>query len=378
MKRKLLQTVLVIIGICATSCSKDLGIENTITQETQTIEPKHLSLIESMGFNTDDIVEMEKNYVVEGDIIIYKTYIDSISLIPATRQARHEHITNGRERDIRVSTVALQSGGWEPAIRDALKAWNEIPNCPVYFRFVGNWAGDVFVRTNSYIDDDIPAKANIPHAGRPGFEVEINPDYNNRYDRKQKTFVMVHEFGHIIGLAHTDMITRNPAWHILGTPDWDAGQRDYNSVMLHEYYGQRWGDGPSEYKFTPSDIAAIQAMYGTPIWSSEIVGPDACVSGECGVYTLELGTNLITTDLNVKWYEHNILRQNSTSLSYLSDHMSSKTPLRAVVSYGGKSYEATKEISVFDVNIAGDGSPIRNYYFEYNAQTPDWRKFNEV
>ncbi len=67
-------------------------------------------------------------------------------------------------------------------------------------------------------------------------------------------------------------------------------------------------------------------MYGTPIWSSEIVGPDACVSGECGVYTLELGTNLITTDLNVKWYEHNILRQNSTSLSYLSDHMSSKTP----------------------------------------------------
>ncbi len=222
------------------------------------------------------------------------------------------------------------------------------------------------------------ADASIPGIlGAPGGKIRINSNidwYNDT--REEKVYILVHEFGHILGLSHTDYVSNynncpvghdydDPIenLHIYGTPLTQA-----QSVMDSHSAGRSAGNASSWSGFTLGDLAAIQAIYGTPIWSQSITGP-AMWHPTCPTpYTLNLDTNLI--NLDVSWYVDGSLKQTGTSLTFSPNiSTSGQATIKAVVNYGGVNYEASQTINVYAPYIGGSANdPGVNSNVEYSVQ----------
>ncbi len=372
--------VVAIATVLAVACAED-PLEIPIPDvETEIIENPDYEIIRSMGLHTEGIVELDDQYIVEGDILIDKTDIDSMRLIPATRQARYKNtITGGREESIRVKITSsnVPNAEWRRAIFNAIDIWNAVPNCPVWFHKIEHTIlyHDVIVRmSNEYS----VAAANLPKNGEPGKGIVINPKidwYNTTLE--QKTYIIVHELGHILGLGHTDYIANyyadpiensvdSPAdnYHIHGTPDIEP-----NSVMDSHSAGLDRGDASSWWGFTAGDLAAIQSMYGNPIWSSEITGPSNCWTVSRPTYTLNFETNL--TGPNVTWYVNNVVRQSGSSLSFTPTSLPlGQVTLKAIISFGGTNRETSKVITVDNPVISGPNYPQLNTSVTYSVSIP--------
>ncbi len=109
--QKLPYAVVAMAVVLFIACAVD-PLENLVPDtETEEIENPDYEIIRSLGFSTENIIEYEDRYVVEGDIAIDR---DSIEFyLPKTRQAYHSLITGGREDGIRVKVTSesVQNAG---------------------------------------------------------------------------------------------------------------------------------------------------------------------------------------------------------------------------------------------------------------------------
>lgn len=296
------------------------------------------AIIRSLGFSTKDIIDTGDTYIVEGDVLFDKKDIQNLA--PETRQTRTQYLVSATNvKNIKVYiNPELNTGGnsWYQAAVDCLTEWNNIPQSQVKFFLTTNSSG-ANVKVQRYKGSDMPSNtiawAYLPTKdGKAGTPVEISPNYDY-YNADQKKFIMVHEFGHVLGLGHTD--DRSLAL-IPGTP-----VNDYYSVMQSATGGLPW----SLYPFTNSDMAAIQALYGIPVWSMSIDGPSTYSFSPPSVYTLIVGTNLI--DQSVLWYINGVLQTSSSSFTITPTFkQSGSNTLTARINYGGISYEANKVVTV--------------------------------
>ncbi|MDR0907317.1 MAG: M57 family metalloprotease [Rikenellaceae bacterium] len=343
--------VAIVATFLISACTETPFLSND--EFTEMIENPDYEVIRSMGYHTEGIVEKEDLYVVEGDMLIYKSHIDSLRHTPATRQARYNNIITGGKEDgirVKISSNNVPDSEWRQAVYDAIDIWNAVPNCPVYLSKITQqlFTHDVKVQmSNEY---EVSA-ASIPNSGDPGKNIYINPnigDHNETHE--QKVYILVHEFGHILGLAHTNYISNyasgetkdNPEniSYISGTPE-----TEFESVMYSHAAGRSAGDASNWTGFTTGDLAAIQSLYGTPIWSSEIIGPNTSWTTSQPTYTVNVGTNL--TNLTVSWYVNNSLIQSGSLLNFTPISLPlGQVTLKVVVSKGGHSRESTKIITV--------------------------------
>jgi hypothetical protein len=243
--------IITLVVISVVACSKDEII--TVDEQSYKIENPDYEIIRMMGYHTEGIVEKQDLYVVEGDMLIYKAHIDSLRHTPATRQARYNNvITNGRENGIRVkiSSNNVPDPDWRNAVYDAIDIWNAVPNCSVHFHAITQQLFYHHVKVEMSTLTEVAA-ANVPNNGKPGERIHINPNiayYNTSHE--QKVNILVHEFGHILGLAHTDYVSNysgdpenrsydNPENinHISGTPE-----TEYASVMYSHSAGRDAGN----------------------------------------------------------------------------------------------------------------------------------------
>ncbi len=114
-------------------CAEDIPVPD---METERLDNPDYETIQLLGYSIEGIIEEDDLYVVEGDILIDKTYLDSLKSVSTTRQAREKSIiTGGRENNIRLKFTSAQvpSVDWRAAIRDAINIWNAVPNCNVHF-----------------------------------------------------------------------------------------------------------------------------------------------------------------------------------------------------------------------------------------------------
>lgn len=253
------------------ACDNELEVVDFEEQEKlpSTSIENDMRIIQSLGFDTLDVVELKSGYLIQGDIYIEKSKLVTYSQ-PQTRQAYHTTGLIGHPKQ-RAITVGVDSSipasgvdDWRDEIQEAINLWNPLSNLKMTYTTAAN--PDILIRSDvsDPLSNNVIAAGTWPMNGQPGPSIRINLDYN--YDktipRLQKIYNMVHELGHCFGLRHTNWESRGEsnANHIGETP-----KSEPYSVM---------NGGTAEYQwsgFSEGDKSAISYLY-PPFFKGEFIG----------------------------------------------------------------------------------------------------------
>lgn len=236
----------------------------------------------AMGFQRDQIVDRGDHFLVEGDIRITKA---EARLLPAAARPRtpggpsyqrYNGTVASNRRVVRVNLAAVdaEDATWAAATRAAMSNWSSVSGAGI--TYVEGSPADVTVTLYSGPGDCTAAVGAWPSAGAPGATVTINRSYSGSYTLAQRTWIMTHELGHNIGLAHTD---QSFGTLIPGTSTSDAG-----SVMNSgSTYGGCPPAAPSWSWFSSGDQTALRWLY--PGLSVSISGKQYVAKHESAPYT---------------------------------------------------------------------------------------------
>jgi len=230
-----------------------------------------------MGFRRDMIQDQGAHFLVEGDIVFAKSDLRAQSPRPAApmspgdgprRQWSTTYTVSGgiKHRQVRVylsSTLRNSYPAWATATREAMTHWNSVPGFNLRFvEVTSSSATDITVSTYSNTNSATIASASAPNSnGQPGPTVSINVGFrfgygtNGQPTQSSRVYNMVHEFGHTIGLRHSN-------WQGLGesntlganlvnhTPETDAYSVMNGGTANNDWYG-----------FSAYDRVAARVLY---------------------------------------------------------------------------------------------------------------------
>ncbi|HET7234400.1 MAG TPA: M57 family metalloprotease [Longimicrobium sp.] len=215
-----------------------------------------------MGFRRDQIRDAGDHFVVEGDIRFDKKAL-AAAPSPMARPGgpRGQRVVStfgGTRRTIRVNLAAVQAenASWATATRSALTNWSSINGVDI--TLVEGTPADITVSFANNADFTWPctvAQGSWPISGNPGTIVRINRLYAGSYAAAQQVWIMSHEFGHNLGLAHTNS---SDGTHISGTPTSDAGSVMNSGGSSCPPAAPNWS------AFSAGDQAAVFALYPMP------------------------------------------------------------------------------------------------------------------
>ena len=209
------------------------------------IPQSDLEKISQLGFGTSDVLRVEDGYLVEGDILITPSMLNSspdhkLLRIAEVEQYRTTNLVNAAGgRTITVSISSQLPASYVAALDEALARYNS-ENLLLTFTRVSSGADISLVKGNGqYL-----ASAGFPtSAGDPHNSIKVNSRAIGNQPQATVASILAHEIGHCIGFRHTDYMSRQyscggspvnegastvGAIHIPGTP---TGP-DPNSFML--------------------------------------------------------------------------------------------------------------------------------------------------
>lgn len=236
-------------------------------------DTKILARIAEMGFNIDDVRELDNFYLVEGDIMIPKERNDFI-----TKQASTNNLvssTNIASISVYIHPSIPNSGvdNWRNEIGQALNDWNSIHGSCVNFTLSSSPSSDIIIKSDTeWLPDETIASAGFPSNNKPYNTILINLDFdsNRNVSSGQKRRNIVHELGHCIGFRHTNwQKPRNqggdngyvgPGANLIsGTPSDDVNSVMNGGTALHFWAG-----------FSIYDIVAAKKLYSCSSQSNNL------------------------------------------------------------------------------------------------------------
>jgi hypothetical protein len=235
------------------SCKKDQEAVAPQAEKAPASTETLVQYLESTGFNRDNIVLKDGQFIIEDDILIAREEVEKYAAkgSPSSPSGRVEHykgyyvVSNTYVTNIKFYIEPTVPSDWKTAIRGAISQWNAINGTKLYLSETTS-SSTANTRINTgYDTGNWVARAYLPSSdGRPGYLMTINTKYNY-LSSGYKLFTIVHEMGHNFGLYHTD---QRQGVFIQGTPTSDA-----NSVM--NSYVLPWNG------FTSGDVKAVQVIY---------------------------------------------------------------------------------------------------------------------
>jgi len=274
MKIKALLTLLVLIFI---SCEN--AQPNEVKQRTEKERVEYL--LAQYGYDPAKLVFDGDAVIIEGDgaLSIKDLLLEEEALLKKTRKKqflKEKHtLWGGKVSSEYIDRVTISIGSdvpssWRMAALNAITKWNDVNRSKVKMSFT---TGSSHIHVSmKHLDGNKVAYAEYPKKTvhfpfktyrKPGTYVNIDPDYNHFSD-SQKLEVMMHEFGHNIGFAHTYRNATEKANYgggfdgdlISGTPEYDPGSVMNPSVSSH---------GKTD--FNANDIKGITTIYPGPFVS---------------------------------------------------------------------------------------------------------------
>jgi hypothetical protein len=233
--RKNLFLPLFVATLAFIGCSTDpVSLPETLVEEptAATVDPEVITIIEEMGFSTEDIFITDDAYIVEGDIMIRKDRVEKIMNELRTRQSYYgndnvvsrEKVVNIRIKKQEDSSKASLNNITDAILNSAIKAFNDVPDCVVNLIYATTGSFDIMIGdgsgnfANQYFTSKMLFGADIPQGGMPGAYIYVNSEpypwdpaelieeewqWSTIADAKIKT-ALIHAIGHCLGLAHTD------------------------------------------------------------------------------------------------------------------------------------------------------------------------------
>lgn len=274
------------------ACKKnDVSPSSTNNSSSKPVtDEKYLTLIKNLGFNTTNVVERGKFIIAEGDIVLAKSFLDTLKL--STVLANNERRKLAAEKqdpnarlahsDILLSNhnVVIRVPYANNIIYDAsyraIAEWNALSNCDINLYRVTNTeqAADWEMRidngiTGYYALSDFP---DYPDAnGQPGYNILVNENQMlvDGYQWNNCARVLMHEIGHMCGIRHQDWEPEGSApvgaVYIPGAPNSDPASVFISTVG--------WPSNMANYpnpQFSTADVAALQTVY--PFQSCNLQG----------------------------------------------------------------------------------------------------------
>ena len=250
-----------VLALVLASCQKEVQDEPQAGLPSGNVLTD-LGIIESMGFDTSNVIDKGEVYIVEGDIVIDKADLPYYGRDVQTRQTYYtgRKVSSAKQRDILVK-IDPSATSWSQGIQNAVQAWNEI-GCNIGMRLTTGSSYDILVssKPGSYFSDPASTVAHaIPPSpsGNPGSYLEINRDFSgySTYTAEQQTYTIVHELGHTIGFAH-----QNGSENYATEEVPDTGP-EYASVMYSHSGGRSWNRNRTDGWFTHDDAVAAHYLY---------------------------------------------------------------------------------------------------------------------
>ena len=281
--------------------------------------------VHKLGFSTVGMIDRGDVVIVEGDVILEKAGLVSLSeravrSVDPTQGLRPNRprlqwvvdtlVARSNVSNIRVDLSGLASDQtWVSAVRAAMNDWNSVPGTVVYF--VESAPADLSftfadLRDPNHPELTVVAQAQFPTGtpGRVGSQIKVN-SYGPSLSPLQKEFNMVHEMGHTIGFRHTnwqgydcganhytERATDGGAHQVSGTPQTDA------SSVMNACTGDHSWSGFSGY-----DEIAVSNLYspGLSLIESNNGGyPLVYVEGDRSPASLDLKI----TYQHTEWYDN--------------------------------------------------------------------------
>lgn len=203
MKKLLSMAAIAAVGVII-SCQTDDGLVSD-RQVPQSV----LDKVHRLGFSNSDVQFADNGYIVEGDIFLSESDLNSTPDRKLLRIAEVEQYrTNNLVTAPRTITVSISSqlpASYVAALDEALARFNA-ENLLLTFTRVSSGAAISIVKGNgSYL-----ASAGFPtSSGEPHNQIKVNSRAIGSQPQSTVATILAHELGHCIGFRHTDYMDRS-------------------------------------------------------------------------------------------------------------------------------------------------------------------------
>lgn len=242
--------------------------ERPITAVSVHVDAEVLSALQARGFSTTDVHDDGSYVTVENDIMIRKDELlthfrmEQAGGKPGLHYqwAWNTRLAASKRVNIRVDLSQISSSpSWQAAARRAIANWNNVPGVDLVLTEGG--PADIYVYFGQCNSSLAIACAQYPiSGGNPGTYIRIVDQYSGMLV-EQKEWILTHEVGHTIGLAHTDQNAAGTHF-IQGTPTSDP-----NSVMNSVYDGFSLFSG-----FSSGDVSAARLLFPHSVKNFRLIG----------------------------------------------------------------------------------------------------------
>ncbi|TWI91182.1 dual-action HEIGH metallo-peptidase [Chitinophaga japonensis] len=206
------------------------------------IDSKYLLRIHQLGFDTTGARNYDSLFIVEGDIPMAKSFLDTVKLSSSDKNGRHAYtntLLNMNNIRIFLSETFWGNSTYYQGILRAVQEWNGVTNSSLNFHTISHAdAGYNWEIINATLPGGILALNDYPGLpdinGVPGYNILVDMDYINSLNLtyRQISWIIAHEIGHMVGLRHSDWDLRGEGTGVEGANYFpNIPVEDYSSLM---------------------------------------------------------------------------------------------------------------------------------------------------